>query len=106
MYDGLAQALQRQTGEPKLGLLDLGDLVDVLEAHCSRDLLPRIACAEPLPPLPHGRLGRVAQKPGRVRCADVEVECPVWSDRDHDGQRRTDVILGCARIKLLTAVSG
>lgn len=57
--DGPAEAFERQAGKPEFGLLDLGNLVDVLEAHCPDRLLARVTCPSPLVLLSRCNIGCV-----------------------------------------------
>lgn len=61
--DRSAETLEGQAGETELGLLDLGDLVDVLEADGADNLLAGVAGALSLAALAYRGLGGVEQKP-------------------------------------------
>lgn len=61
--DRPAETLEGQAGETELGLLDLGDLVDVLKADGADDLLARVLRALSLAALAYRGFGGVEQKP-------------------------------------------
>ena len=61
--DRPAETLEGKAGETELGLLDLGDLVDVLEADGTDSLLAGVAGALSLAALAFRGLGGVEQKP-------------------------------------------
>lgn len=88
----LAQTLQTQSREPRLAVLDLGDLVDVLQRDRAAGLMARV----------HGTaqaalsgldVGRVQEEIGGGRSAEVEGKGSVGADSDarRNGNAGVDV---------------
>lgn len=61
--DGAAETLERQTRKTKLGLLDLCNLIDVLEADRAYCLVAWVARSLPLALLSNRHIGGVQQEP-------------------------------------------
>lgn len=87
-----------------LGLLDLGDLVDMLQAHCSHNLFARVRCTPFLPTLSNWSVGCIEEEPGGLRCSDVEVKCPVGTNRYSDWQRGAGCDVLGSGIELLDVI--
>lgn len=100
-YYRLAESLERESREPQLRLLDLGNLVNMLQADGADRLFPRITRPFSLLLSAERDLRCIEEKPGGVRCADFEVERAVRADSDLAWHRRSGVDVLCPSVELL-----
>lgn len=99
----LAQALQAQSRQSCLGLLDAGDLVDVLEGDFADNFMAGVHGAADAV-LAGLDIGSVQQKPCSGRRAEVKGEGAIRTDGDTRGNGNAGVDVSSTGIELLDTI--
>lgn len=99
-HDTLAQALQAQARQSGFGMLDLGNLIDMLERDLSTGLVTGVHGAANAV-FPGLNIGGVQQEVGGGRSTEVEGEGSVRTDSDTGRNRNPGVNVSSTSIELL-----